>query len=227
MIKTPSNGSLLCYQTHIVCALADGAEIRSKGPGHNLKKLVSRILDEKMENRYSRSLQELVDASLKCLRNVGYDWSDSADRIRSILSEEEAAYLLALERTGRFLERQVQLHKEGNRADFTINEIAHWWSSRGIHPDRAKKFLAAGGVNILDCEQDKPSERFYILKGYSFDTNDRVDDPKAWLQDAEAKYFATGRRLSKGYFDYSQPQGTIDELCQPADAPRNRDGFNR
>jgi alanyl-tRNA synthetase len=173
----------------ITGAMADGADLASKGPGYVLKKAVRNLLKDKHKHGYKTPLAALVAPSLACLERIGYTFGDVRERLETSLDHEENLYDKFHAQTMRFLQKQADLLAAGARGPVTVDELKEWRDSRGIFEDIAQSFLAERGHTVVGyVEPNFEQRRLFYSDGYQYDRSKRVDDVALFLHLLEKQY---------------------------------------
>ncbi|ARU60239.1 hypothetical protein CBW65_03560 [Tumebacillus avium] len=169
----------------LVAALADGAQLTGKGPGHVVKKILRELLHDRYRFGYEAGLQQFVQPALEGLYAIGYDWKDQQDRLEELLAAEENTYRKVHRESIQFLEKQVNLAANGRRGLFTLDDLAVWKDSRGITAELAVDILQARGQTVQGYEPKVPERFLTFSDAYDFD--EQTPDVKAWLLDMEVR----------------------------------------
>lgn len=173
----------------IAAAVADGADVTPKGKGYVVKRLLRSLLQNMAQYDHHISLADLSNASLQCLQNVGYHYSDSTlERIYRVIREEEEAFERFQKQAQSFLLKEVQLFKQEKRRAFTTKELARWKDERGIPIETATKVLKNQGCMIVDEKTSMPETRIFLSDGYPYDRQQVITDPACWLKEMEANF---------------------------------------
>ncbi|TCP58013.1 tRNA synthetase class II (A) [Tumebacillus sp. BK434] len=171
----------------LVAALADGAQLTGKGPGHVVKKILRELLHDRYRRGYEAGLREYVEPTLHCLRQIGYDWMEEKDRLEELFATEEHSYRKVHLESVKYLEKQVNLAVGGRRGPFTLDDLAVWKDSRGITAELAVDVLTARG-QAVEGYQKKAIQPFMTFSD-AYDAGEPAQDVKAWLLDMEARSY--------------------------------------